>query len=148
TECLQVEMKQHLPDFIAVSGDLTQRARRKEFLKARRFLQTLPSPQLIIPGNHDIPLFDVARRFINPLGRYSDFIMPDLNPVYRDREMLVCGLNTARSLTWKDGRISREQIRMLERTLCSNGKSRFKIVVTHHPFIPPPGRSEGAIELV
>lgn len=148
TECLQVELKRHSPDFIAISGDLTQRARRKEFLKAQRFLQKLPSPQLVIPGNHDIPLYDVARRFISPLGRYTNFIMPDLNPVYRDQEMLVCGINTARSLTWKDGRISREQIKMLEKILCSNGKSRFKIVVTHHPFIPPPGMSEGSIELV
>jgi 3',5'-cyclic AMP phosphodiesterase CpdA len=42
------------PDLVAVSGDLTQRARSHQFREARAFLDSLPQPQIIVPGNHDI----------------------------------------------------------------------------------------------
>jgi hypothetical protein len=56
------------PDLIVVSGDLTQRARRRQFEAARAFLDRLPAPVLVVPGNHDVPLFDLARRFLRPPG--------------------------------------------------------------------------------
>ena len=66
------------------------------------------------------------------------FIDSDLNPTFVDEEVIVVGLNTARSFTWKNGRISMEQIAALEGRLAAGGL-RVKIVVTHHPFLPPPG---------
>jgi 3',5'-cyclic AMP phosphodiesterase CpdA len=71
-----------------------------------------------------------------------------LNPIFHDDEMFVLGINTARSLTWKNGRISREQMSLMKQTLCPIRRPLFKIVVTHHPFIPPPGRENGSVELV
>lgn len=58
------------PDLVAVSGDLTQRARVSEFTHARRFLDTLPHPQIVVPGNHDVPLHNIFSRFSHPLERY------------------------------------------------------------------------------
>ena len=58
------------PDVVVVSGDLTQRARTEQFIQARRFLDTLPTPQIIVPGNHDIPLHNVFSRFARPLDKY------------------------------------------------------------------------------
>ena len=55
------------PHLVVVSGDLTQRARRAQFKEARRFLDALPSPQIVVPGNHDVPLYVVLRRFFLPL---------------------------------------------------------------------------------
>ena len=61
------------PDLVVVSGDLTQRARRGQFQAARAFLDRFKAPVLVVPGNHDIPLFDLARRFFRPLKRYRSF---------------------------------------------------------------------------
>src|SRR5690242_8777714 len=70
------------PDVVVVSGDLTQRARRAEFAAARAFLDALPSPQIVIPGNHDVPLYDVFSRFFRRLDRYQRTITEDLEPFF------------------------------------------------------------------
>lgn len=127
------------PDLLVISGDLTQRARTRQFIEAGNYLEKLPKPQLIVPGNHDIPLFDIFRRFLMPLKRYCKYITDDLSPQYLDDQLVVYGVNTARSLTWKEGRISVEQIEEMENQLCAIPNYVFKVVVTHHPFIPPPG---------
>lgn len=144
-DALAAELHDRPPSLVAVSGDLTQRARRAQFSAARDFLARLPQPQLVVPGNHDIPLYDIFRRFFAPLHRYRRFISEDVNPNFGDNEIHVLGLNTARSFTWKNGRISRAQIACLDRQL-STVRDRLKIVVTHHPFIPPP--NDAGIQLV
>lgn len=145
-EGLVIDLKTIAPALIAISGDLTQRARGNQFKAAKDYLDRLPKPQIVTPGNHDIPLFDVFRRFFLPLARYKKFITENLNPIYEDEEMAVLAINTARSLTWKNGRISAGQISLMEKKLCSISNDKFKIIVTHHPFIPPPG--DPGIELV
>ncbi|HEX7861291.1 MAG TPA: metallophosphoesterase [Verrucomicrobiae bacterium] len=142
------DLRTQNPSLIAVSGDLTQRARGKQFRDAREFLEKLPRPQIVVPGNHDVPLFDVFRRFLSPLGRYRKIISEVVDPYYEDSEIVVLGLNTARSLTWKSGRISEAQIRMIRERMCPAGGDRFKLLMTHHPFIPPPGDPVHAIDLV
>lgn len=127
------------PDLLIVSGDLTQRARKSQFRQAKEFLDKLDCKKIIIPGNHDIPLFNIFARFLRALTNYKNIITTDLSPFYRDETIAVLGINTARSLTWKSGRISVEQIEVLKEKLCSIDNSIFKIIVTHHPFIPPPG---------
>ncbi|MEO5699782.1 MAG: metallophosphoesterase [Casimicrobiaceae bacterium] len=122
------------PDVIAVSGDLTQRARPREFLAARAFLQTLPAPKVIVPGNHDIPLYDVVSRFVSPLARYRRYIGSDVEPSFVDDEIVVVGVNTARSLTFKGGRINVEQMRRARALFCRMDDVHVRIVVTHHPF--------------
>ncbi len=133
------EIRSLKPDLLIVSGDLTQRARKSQFRQAKDFLNKLDFRRIIIPGNHDIPLFNVFARFLRALTNYKDIISDDLSPFYRDETIAVLGINTARSLTWKSGRISEEQIEILKEKLCSIDNSVFKIIVTHHPFIPPPG---------
>ena len=130
------------PDLLAVSGDLTQRARRSEFADARRFLDALPFPKLVLPGNHDVPLYNVLSRFAAPLARYKRAIATDLSPVYRDGEMIAVGVNTARSLTWGEGRISERQVDDIVRRLSGTPPDLIRIVVTHHPFDAPAGVGE------
>jgi 3',5'-cyclic AMP phosphodiesterase CpdA len=125
------------PDLIAVSGDLTQRARSHQFLEARAFLDRLPQPQIVVPGNHDIPLHNVYARFVGRLAKYRRYITDDLQPVYSDDEMIVIGVNTARSLTFKGGRINELQVAELREKLCARGDDVIKAVVTHHPFDLP-----------
>ena len=125
------------PDVVVVSGDLTQRAKSEEFEQAKQWLDTLPGPQIIVPGNHDISLYNVFRRFLQPLTRYKRYITDDLDPFYVDDEIAVLGVNTARSLTFKDGRVNKEQIASIKQQLAGLDASLTRIIVTHHPFDLP-----------
>jgi 3',5'-cyclic AMP phosphodiesterase CpdA len=127
------------PDLVVISGDFTQRARRAQFRAAAAFLESLPKPRLVVPGNHDIPLWDAVRRFVRPLGRYRRYITRDLAPFYHDDEIAVLGINTARSLTREFGRINEEQIRHAGDVFARLKPGVVKVVVTHHPFDLPPG---------
>lgn len=144
-DALVRELNERKPSLIVISGDLTQRARATQYKQAADFIARLDSPKLIVPGNHDVPLYDVVMRFAAPLANYTEHITHDLRPVYSDDEMVVAGINTARafSLTldgfWKDGRISEEQLLDLELRFKDAPPHTLKVVVTHHPFIPPPG---------
>jgi 3',5'-cyclic AMP phosphodiesterase CpdA len=137
-EALLHDLAEAAPSVVAVSGDLTQRARSRQFEAARAFLARLPAPRVVVPGNHDIPLFDVARRFLAPLARYHRYIDAEADPFYVDEEIALQGINTARSNTWKDGRVSERQILGLRARLCALPRGLFKVMVSHHPFAPPP----------
>lgn len=130
------------PDLIAISGDFTQRAKRTEFAAARAFLDTLEPPKLLVPGNHDVPLWNVAARFMTPLVRYKRYISPELEPEYVDDEMIVVGVNTARSLARGEGRINVDQVERIVQRLASAPPALIRVVVTHHPFDLPPGVRE------
>ena len=130
------------PDVVAVSGDLTQRARSHQFQQARSFLDALPKPQIVVPGNHDIPLHNVFARFLEPLTKYKRYITEDLQPVYEDEAVVIVGVNTARSLVFKGGRINEIQVGRLREKFCSLASGVVKIVVTHHPFDLPEGYDE------
>ena len=147
-EGLVAELHRLQPHLVIGSGDFTQRARRAQYRKAAAFMKRLPHPQLLVPGNHDIPLFDVVRRFWSPLDRYRKYLTEEMMPCYLDEELQVLGLNTVRSFTWKNGRISLAQIDEMERILSKVPRHVFKVVVTHHPFIPPPGEEDAGISLV
>lgn len=125
------------PLVIAISGDLTQRARRRQFRQAREFIDALPYPHLVVPGNHDVPLYRVWERFLAPYGKYRKYVSPDLEPMVHDDEMVLVGVNTARALTFKNGRINEEQIEAITRRLAPFGERVVKVVVTHHPFDLP-----------
>ena len=135
-----IEMTRALaPNAVVISGDLTQRAREAQFKEARAFLDRLPPPHIIVPGNHDVPLYDLVARFFRSLRMYRRHITEDLEPFYADGEVAILGLNTARSLTIKDGRISKHQIATIRRQMCGMGKEIIKMLVTHHPFDLPDG---------
>lgn len=132
------------PDLVAISGDFTQRARHAQFAAARAFLNSLPARTLVVPGNHDIPLYDFVERFAAPLARYRRYISAELEPEYLDDEMAVVGVNTAREWVFPfgEGRINQRQVdRILER-LAHLPASLLRVIVTHHPFDVPPGVHE------
>ncbi len=125
------------PDVVVVSGDLTQRARTREFEEARRFLDTLPQPQIVVPGNHDVPLYNVVSRWLEPLDNFRRYIGRDVAPFYADDEIAILGINTARSWTFKNGRINRDQVASGCARLALSGEHVTRIVVTHHPYDVP-----------
>jgi 3',5'-cyclic AMP phosphodiesterase CpdA len=133
------------PSLVVVSGDLTQRARTQEFEEARAFLDRLPKPRVVVPGNHDVPLWDAFSRFARPLEKFRRHITEDLEPFYEDDEMVVVGVNTARSFTRKYGRVNEQQVARLRERLCAYADEVVKVVVTHHPFDLPAGADEREI---
>ncbi|HSW84304.1 MAG TPA: metallophosphoesterase, partial [Usitatibacter sp.] len=106
------------PHVVVVSGDLTQRARPDQFREAKAFLDSLPRPQVVVPGNHDVPLYNVFQRLLAPLARYKRIISRDLEPDYIDEEVAVVGVNTARSLVLKDGSINGRQVERVKERMC------------------------------
>ena len=142
TELVVGKINEIGPDVVVVSGDLTQRAKREEFKQARAFLDRLPTPQIVVPGNHDVPLYNVLDRFLHKLDKFEKYITADLMPTFIDDEIAVVGVNTARSLTIKGGRISDEQIEYIRSQFVGLRTDVLKVVVTHHPFDLPEGHSE------
>lgn len=128
------------PDVIVVSGDLTQRARREQFEAARAYLDRFPSvPMLIIPGNHDVPLYRLDRRMFAPLQLYREIISDDLNPVIRMDTGVLVGLDsTAPRTSISNGRIHDWQLDYCERVFEGVPDEVAKIVVAHHHFAPAP----------
>ena len=99
------------PDLVAVSGDFTQRARRRQFLEARAFLDALPFRTIVVPGNHDVPLYNLVARLASPLASYRRFISDDLEPTFQDDELVMIGLNTARAFVARGaGRLNEVQV--------------------------------------
>lgn len=134
---LAAAVKAAQPDCVVVSGDLTQRARSAEFRLARAFLDQLPQPQVVVPGNHDVPLYRLWERVLDPFGNYRRHIDPSLEPSFVDEEIAVLGINTARALTFKGGRINPGQMESIRARCASLPGGVTKIVVTHHPFDLP-----------
>jgi 3',5'-cyclic AMP phosphodiesterase CpdA len=128
------------PDLLVVSGDLTQRARRHEFAAARALLDQLALPMLVVPGNHDIPLYNLGRRFIGPLRRYRRYITTVRQPSFCDAELAVVGLDTARALVISGGRINADQLAEVRALFQRLPSDCLRIIVTHHPLMAPPDR--------
>lgn len=119
---------------VVVSGDLTQRARRHEFAAARRFLDSLPFLQLGVPGNHDIPLYNVCARAAVPFRAHRRAFREGLEPLILDLDVAVLGVNTARAVTSKNDRDNQRQIERGCARLEGCGPAITRVVVTHHPF--------------
>lgn len=136
------DIEQLAPDAVAISGDLTQRARRREFEAAGQWIARLPAPVLVVPGNHDIPLFDVARRVLGPYHRYRRHVSPSLMPGLRGRGLALEGITTARRSRWKEGRIGVDQIQHLQAVFCGVPRGCLKVLVSHHPLVGSEARGE------
>ena len=146
---LEAQVNEEKPDLVVISGDLTQRARTEQFKEACEFLERLRDAGhdvLAVPGNHDVPLYDVLRRFLSPLTRYKRFIDETLCPYHELPGVTVLGINTARSLTFSDGRISREQMEFIRNSFERSDPNSLRVLVTHHPLFSLPVGETGEVK--
>lgn len=131
------------PDLVVISGDLTQRARRSQFKMAAAFIAELKPPVLVVPGNHDVPMFNIPLRIFTPFAGYRRYIREDLEPVFEDPEIVVVGLNSVRTVLFSDeGRLNVEQAERGAARIRAAPDGAIKIIVTHHPFDVPDGAPE------
>lgn len=136
------------PDLVIISGDLTQRARTHQFRQAADFIRRIRAggvEVLAVPGNHDVPLYDVTRRLLSPLGRYKRLISRDPCPWFETDTLAVLGINTARSIAIKGGRIGHEQMRIIEERFRHVPPHKNRILVTHHPLFGMPLGEDGKV---
>lgn len=122
------------PDLVAVSGDLTQRARIAQFRAARAFLDRMPAPVLCVPGNHDTPLDNLFVRLVRPFSRYKAMIDRDLEPRVDLGEVRVIGVNTVNPLAWQRGRIGARSVARICAGFRGQGGAWPGVVVLHHPL--------------
>ena len=128
-------------DLVVISGDFTQRAHTDQFKEAGEFIERIRAAGhevLAVPGNHDVPLCNVFRRFLSPLTRYKKFIDETLCPFIQIDGAAVLGINTARSLTFKNGHVSHEQMDHIRETFADTDVHQPRILVTHHPLFALP----------
>lgn len=128
------------PDIIVASGDFTQRAKRGQYAEARAFLERLPpAPRVVVPGNHDVPLYRVAERLFKPYALYREYISSELNSVFAREDVVIVALNSStpyRAIV--NGRIRPEQLEFCARAFRDAPAGAARIVVAHHHFAPAP----------
>jgi 3',5'-cyclic AMP phosphodiesterase CpdA len=133
-DALLGELQTHPPDLILLTGDITQRARRDQFVEARTFLDALPRvPILSLPGNHDLPLFDLFSRIVKPYDHYRRYISPELQPEYVDERVAVLCVDATSPLRHKDGALTVQQIEGTAAELARLDLP-FRLVATHQPL--------------
>jgi 3',5'-cyclic AMP phosphodiesterase CpdA len=122
------------PDVLVLSGDITQRARPRQFKEARAFCDQLAIAHLLtLPGNHDIPLFNVYQRLFTPYARYLQVFGPALETCLDLPQVRVLGVNTTRRWRHKNGEVSAAQIERVVAQLRSAGPAQLRVVVVHQP---------------
>ena len=121
------------PEAVLIGGDVTQRARNGQFRKAAAFVERLGCPVLCVPGNHDIPLYNIFARLFRPYGNYRRWFGTDLEPTYESDDFLVIGVNSTRARRHKDGEVSPRQIARVRGRLLSARPGQIRIVMAHHP---------------
>lgn len=120
-------------DLVCVSGDLTQRARLREFAAAKAMLDRFTAPVLVVPGNHDVyQWWSPMKRLFRPIRRYQKQIRANLTPTFERPGLAVLGINSAHGKTRKGGRISSAMRAAMQAFFGSKSEGDFKVLVLHH----------------
>lgn len=139
---LRDELEEARPDLAIIAGDLTLRARPAEFAAAQEWVKALTPPVLILPGNHDVPFFNLLQRFADPFGLFVQSTGAALMPVFEENQCFILGFNTTGSwqphLLWQEGVARRRDMQAAAERLDAAGAAKFKAVAAHHPFFTVP----------
>jgi 3',5'-cyclic AMP phosphodiesterase CpdA len=146
-EAVQRAARELSPDLIVASGDFTQRAKREQYAAARAFLDRLPQvPHIVIPGNHDVPLYRIIERITAPYALYREFIAQELDAVYHIDGAVIVALNSTKPLrAITNGRIDDWQLEFCARAFTDAPADAARIVVAHHHFAPAPDYEGGEV---
>lgn len=126
------DVNAHDVDLVAVSGDLTQRARTGEFQAAVAMIDRFEAPTLVVPGNHDVyPWWHPWKRLWAPLQKYQQLVQHELRPTHVTPEVAVLGLSSPHGATVKSGRLRPEALHTMQ-AFFDKHASRFRVLVVHH----------------
>lgn len=140
-KALKKKLRLIQPDCVIISGDLTQRAKTREYIEAGVFLDELPVPYLIVPGNHDVSATRIPERFFYPWRKWRDVLPVRLEANLIFKQTVFVGINTVKlfdlSLDWSRGRISASQLKNIQANFSRYDPAHLRILVAHHPFWLP-----------
>lgn len=122
------------PDHIVIAGDFVQRARASQFDMARSFIDRLPAPWMAVPGNHDIPLFNIFARFFWPRHAYRQWISEETEPMLVTEACVVAGLDTTHRYSRQGGKVDAAQIARIAGVIRKHAAHRLVLIAAHHPF--------------
>lgn len=134
------------PDLVIVSGDVTQRARVREFLAFREFIGKVPFPNLIVPGNHDVSLYNPFRRFLRRLTRFRRLVESDPHPTFENERFFAIGMDTTRSFTISGGKVKEARVRFVHERLAKVDERKLRLLVCHHPVHSEPGHHKDWVD--
>lgn len=118
-------------ELVIVTGDVSHRARPDQFQRAREFLDAVEAPVMVIPGNHDIPLYNLPARFGRPYAGYQRSINQELAPKRSIGDLKIWGLNTVDPRSWRKGIFRPKDVARLARNLDPKATN---IIALHHPL--------------
>ncbi|WP_419419949.1 metallophosphoesterase family protein [Legionella sp. D16C41] len=123
----------HKPDIMIISGDLTQRAKISQFKQFKEFFNQLPKPVFIVPGNHDIPLYNTLARLLYPFENYKRYVTPDLTVTFSNQDIRILGVNSVHPYYIKDGRLTHKLLLTIKQYF-DNEDEKLNILFFHHNF--------------
>ncbi len=126
-----IEMKRIKPDFIIVSGDLTQRAKSYQFREFRKFIDKIPFKIFFVPGNHDIPFWNPVTRILNPFSQYKRFVNNNTRFIWENNNIRIMGLNSVNPFRVKTGDLSSTDLNFIK-THFSSDYSKVNLLFFHH----------------
>lgn len=131
------------PEWVVVSGDLSQHGTAAEMAEAKAYLDALQPPKLIIPGNHDIPHgLRLWQRFRHPWKDWQRAVQPETEPTLSLPDAEIVGMNSVRPggwyLDWSRGQLSPRQLLRLRSRFKGVPADRLRVLVVHHPPAAPP----------
>ena len=130
------------PDVCVISGDVTQSGSEEEFEAAARWIESLPGPKVITPGNHDTPMYGIIDRVLQPFDRYADYIEPLNTDGWEDDHVVIRSMNTARGvqmkLDWSTGVVDLDALDEIIADMRARPANKLRFLNVHHPFIYPP----------
>ncbi|RMC34221.1 metallophosphoesterase family protein [Paracoccus alkanivorans] len=130
-EPLLAQVNRQQADLVVVTGDVTHRARPDEFRRAAAFLGRIDTALMVVPGNHDIPLYNIGARFFRPWSDYRRAVGCDLSPVWNKGGIQVLGLNSVDPFSWRRGRLRGNEVARVIRQI---DPQAVNIVALHHPL--------------
>jgi predicted MPP superfamily phosphohydrolase len=142
-EALLARLEQWQPNLVVITGDLTQRARFKQFLAAKEFIKRFPNgcQALVVPGNHDIPLYRIWERLFAPYKLFAKIISSYRGDTFYSEGLMVVGINSTHP--WrriKGGVIRDKDFLRCERDFANCKPNDLRAVAFHHPLFSLRGK--------
>jgi 3',5'-cyclic AMP phosphodiesterase CpdA len=129
------------PDAVVITGDLTMRARRREFAAATSWVKGLGVPVVIDPGNHDLPFYNLRERFTDPYRRFLAFQAQFERPLQLSSAMQGAAIiplkTTARAqlrLDWSKGRVGTRALAATLAAVDALPAGTRALITCHHPL--------------
>jgi len=132
------KVRDEKPAAVIMTGDLTMRARAKEFAAAAEWLESLAVPITVEVGNHDLPYFNPFARLTMPYRRYRALERMIERPLDIRGVSIVPLKTTARfqfRTNWSKGHVSHHALQKSLALAEAVPAGGLVFVAAHHPLV-------------